>query len=65
MGLNLGGGIPDQVYQPTKVYSKRINSVGTLTEGYIQNTESLITANNRLGVICEAYNKCIKDEQEL
>ena len=56
--VNLGGGLPDQVYEQVPVYPGRINSVGTLTEGYIQNTEGLLTANARLKTLCVAYIVC-------
>lgn len=62
--INLGGGLPDQVYEPVPLYSGQVNSVGTLTEAYIQNTEGLMTANNRLSTICVAYRVCVKSENQ-
>lgn len=55
---NLGSGLTRQVYEELPVYAGRINSVGTLTQGYIQNTESLLTANSRLNTLCLAHRVC-------
>ena len=60
IGVNLGGGLPRQVYEEVPLYAGPTNSVGTLTQGYIQNTEGLLTANSRLKAICIAYHICEK-----
>ena len=56
--LDSGSGIPRQVYDEVPIYAGPINSVGTLTQGYIRNTEGLITANSRLRILCIAYSQC-------
>ena len=56
--LDSGSGIPRQVYDEVPLYAGPINSVGTLTQGYIRNTEGLITANSRLRTLCIAYGQC-------
>ena len=56
--LDSGSGIPRQVYDEVPLYAGSINSVGTLTQGYIRNTEGLITANSRLRTLCIAYGQC-------
>ena len=56
--LDSGSGIPRQVYDVVPLYAGSINSVGTLTQGYIRNTEGLITANSRLRTLCIAYGQC-------
>ena len=53
--VNLGLGLTPQVYEAVPLYSGPVNSVGSLTEAYIQNTEGLITANSRLSTLCEVY----------
>ena len=58
VGFDSGAGIPRQVYDEVPVYAGPINSVGTLTQGYIRNTEGLLTANSRLRTLCIAYGKC-------
>lgn len=59
---DLGSGLPDQVWQGIPPYEGTVNSVGTLTEAYIQNTESLLTVNNRMLTLCVAYNKCEEED---
>ena len=56
--LDSGSGLPRQVYDEVPLYAGPINSVGTLTQGYIRNTEGLITANSRLRTLCIAYDQC-------
>lgn len=56
--VDQGAGLTPEVYEPIPPYSDPIDSVGTLTEGYIQNTTSLITVNSRLVTLCEAYLVC-------
>jgi hypothetical protein len=51
-------GIPRQVYDEVPLYAGPVNSVGTLTQAYIRNTEGLITANSRLRTLCIAYGQC-------
>ena len=58
----MGSGLSDDMYKGEPVYDGTIKSVGTLTEGYIQNTESLIIVNGRLNTICVAYKVC--DDKE-
>ena len=53
-----GSGIPRQVYDEVPLYAGPVNSVGTLTQAYIRNTEGLITANSRLKTLCIAYDQC-------
>lgn len=55
-----GEGIPDQTFQGIKPVYANSKTVGNLTEAYVQNTESLITVNGRLLVLCEAHKikKC-------
>ncbi len=59
--IDQGAGLSDEVFQPVPVYDRKPTTVGTLTEGYIQNTTGLITANSRLKTICIAYDKCDED----
>ena len=49
-------GIPDQTYQGIPPVLVHDHTVGNLTEGYIKNTESLITVNGRLLTLCEAHD---------
>ena len=63
--LDNGAGLPEQVFQPSPYYTKPINSVGTLTEAYIQNTESLLTSNKRLQTLCVAYGRCEQPKELL
>ena len=56
--LNSGAGIPRQVYDEIPLYAGPVNSVGTLTQAYIRNTEGLLLANSRLNTLCIAYGKC-------
>ena len=56
--LDFGSGIPRQVYDEVPLYAGPVNSVGTLTQAYIRNTEGLITANSRLRTLCIAYGQC-------
>lgn len=56
--LDSGSGIPRQVYDEVPLYAGPVNSVGTLTQAYIRNTEGLITANSRLRTLCIAYGQC-------
>ena len=56
--FNSGSGITRQTYDKVPLYAGPINSVGTLTQGYIRNTEGLITANSRLRTLCIAYGQC-------
>lgn len=58
IGVDSGAGIPRQVYDEVPIYNGPVNSVGTLTQGYIRNTEGLLTANSRLRTLCIAYGKC-------
>jgi hypothetical protein len=58
VGFDSSAGIPRQVYDEVPIYTGSINSVGTLTQGYIRNTEGLMTANSRLRTLCVAYGKC-------
>jgi hypothetical protein len=58
-----GSGIPRQVYDEVPIYTGPVNSVGTLTQAYIRNTEGLLMANSRLRTLCIAYGKC-KQTQE-
>lgn len=51
-------GIPRQLYDEVPLYAGTINSVGTLTQGYIRNTEGLMTANSRLKTLCIAHDQC-------
>lgn len=48
-------GIPEQTYQGIAPVLVQDHTVGNLTEGYIKNTESLITVNGRLYTLCEAH----------
>lgn len=47
-------GIPNETYQGIPPVLVHEHTIGKLTEGYIKNTESLITVNGRLNTICEA-----------
>lgn len=60
---NSGSGIPRQVYDEVPLYAGPVNSVGTLTQAYIRNTEGLLLANSRLKTLCIAYGVC-EEEQE-
>ena len=57
-GVDAGAGIPRQVYDEVPLYVGPVNSVGTLTQAYIRNTEGLLLANSRLNTLCIAYGKC-------
>ena len=56
-------GIPRQLFDEVPLYSGPVNSIGTLTQAYIQNTEGLMTANSRLTALCNIYGRC-EDSQE-
>lgn len=57
--LDLNAGLPDGIYDPAPLYDgDRVNSVGTLTEAYIQNTEGLMIVNSRLQTLCLAHRVC-------
>lgn len=60
---DMGSGIPRQIYDEVPLYQGSINSVGTLTEGYIRNTEGLMTANSRLRTLCIAYGICEQTQE--
>lgn len=62
-GLNSGSGIPRQTYDEVPLYDGPVNSVGTLTQAYIRNTEGLMTANSRLRTLCIAYGQCEQDQE--
>lgn len=62
--VDLNEGLPDTIYNEEPPYSGEVNSVGTLTEGYIQNTESLIVVNGRLNTLCLAHRVCEEIELE-
>lgn len=63
--VDQGAGLTAQSYAKAPVYDGPTNTVGTLTDGYIQNTTSLITANSRLDTLCVAYRVCVSiDENE-
>jgi len=51
-------GIPRQLYDEVPLYSGNINSIGTLTQAYIRNTEGLMTANSRLRTLCIVHDQC-------
>ena len=57
-------GIPRQIYDEVPLYDGPVNSVGTLTQGYIRNTEGLLTANSRLRTLCIVHGQCELDAQE-
>jgi hypothetical protein len=63
VALDRGAGLTPQSYAPAPVYDGPTNSVGTLTEGYIQNTTSLANANSRLDTLCVAYHVCLPTEK--
>lgn len=58
LAFDSGLGTFRQVYDEVPLYVGPINSVGTLTQGYIRNTEGLITANSRLRTLCIVYSQC-------
>jgi hypothetical protein len=47
-------GIPDSGFRGIKPVYADGKTVGNLTEAYVKNTESLITVNGRLDVLCAA-----------
>lgn len=59
--IDKSAGLTDETFKPVPVYDGPVNSIGTLTQGYIQNTEGLLTANSRLTTLCIAYGKCEKE----
>ena len=61
--VNASAGIPRQIYDPVPLYSGPVDSIGTLTEAYITNTEGLITANSRLNTLCVAFEQCKKEQE--
>lgn len=63
VGVDFNAGIPRQIYDEVPLYSGPVNSVGTLTQAYIRNTEGLLTANSRLKTLCIAHGKCKKDQE--
>lgn len=62
--LDLNAGLPATVYDPEPPYEGRVNSVGTLTEAYINNTESLLIVNGRLQTLCLAHRVCETEETD-
>jgi len=63
ISVDIGAGLPRQMFDEVPLYSGSINSVGSLTEGYIRNTEGLLTANNRLRTLCIAFGNCKPDQE--
>jgi hypothetical protein len=57
--IKSGVGLPDDTYKSEPVYTGPLNSVGTLTEGYVRNTKSLIIVNDRLNTLCVAHKIAI------
>ena len=47
-------GIPDETFKGIPPVFADGRTQGNLTESYIRNTESLITVNGRLAVLCKA-----------
>lgn len=62
--VDLNEGLPDSVYDQEPPYNGEVRSVGTLTEAYIANTESLIVVNGRLNTLCLAHRVCEETESE-
>lgn len=62
VSVDFDAGIPDEIYKPLPVYGGPTATVGSLTEGYIQNTQGLITANSRLRTICVARRVCLESQ---
>lgn len=60
--VDLNAGLPDDIYDQEAPSDLKINSIGTLTEGYIQNTESLLIVNGRLAALCKAHLVCETEE---
>ena len=58
LGIDSDAGIPRQVYDEVPLYAGTVNSVGSLTQAYIRNTEGLLLANSRLNTLCVAHGKC-------
>ena len=56
-------GIPRQVYDEVPLYDGPVNSVGTLTQAYIRNTEGLMVANSRLRTLCIVHGQCKTDQE--
>lgn len=48
-------GIPENTYWGVPPVKPDGNTVGNLTEAYVTNTESLVTVNGRLALLCEAH----------
>lgn len=48
-------GIPDDTFRGIEPVYANGKTVGNLTESYIKNTESLVTVNGRLEVLCKAH----------
>lgn len=62
--VDLTQGLPDTIYDQEPLYDGEVNSIGTLTEAYINNTESLIIVNGRLKTLCLAHRVCEETELE-
>ena len=54
--------LPRQVYDEVPLYDGPVNSVGTLTQAYIQNTEGLLLTNSRLKTLCVANKVCTQPQ---
>jgi len=62
--VDLNAGLPDSIYDPEPLFDgDRVNSVGTLTEAYIQNTEGLMIVNSRLQTLCLAHKVCEEPDE--
>ena len=56
-------GVPNDVFEPEKLYDGPLNTVGTLSEGYLQNTNAVKLANNKLKTLCIAAKRCSENSE--
>ena len=56
-------GLPQDIFQKESLYTGPLNTVGDLSKGYVNNTNALRAANNKISVICVAANRCSGDVQ--
>lgn len=51
-------GLPGSVFEPVPAYAGPMATVGHLADAHVTNTAALNQANNKLGTICVAANRC-------
>lgn len=51
-------GLPGSTFEAVPAYEGEIKTIGHLAEAHVTNTFALHQANNKLGTICVAANRC-------